>query len=218
MVAIILAQNRMRNLKSIKKSDAGARGGFTLIEVLVSMMIFLLAMGVVVQLFLFSLRSHRVLLAHSQVIGEMSYNLEHVSRGLRMAKKSHVGDPFCLSSPGMNFEKTATGIKFQNLNPDGTMDCVEYHFDHPADAAYPAGKMALMESRRRNGTLLFDLPLTSPEVNILAFSVADGAGSGWDQNDVLQPRVTICIEAQGEEGQILKNQVTISQRDVDVAE
>jgi prepilin-type N-terminal cleavage/methylation domain-containing protein len=188
--------------------------GFTLIEMMVSIAIFLLAMGAAMQLFFFSERAYRDLLAYSQTIGEMSYDLEHISRGLRMAKKS--GDSSCLSVPGKNFESTGSDIKFQNLNGSGQMDCVKYYLGHPS--GYPADKTALMEYRK-NLDAEYALPLTSPEVNVRAFSIIqDSSFDGWEQTDRLQPRVTLHMRAQSSNGKILETQMTVSQRDIDVVE
>jgi len=185
--------------------------GFTLVEMVVTLAVFSLIMIAVTGLFFHALRAHRVILAKSQMLGEAAYNLEHISRGLRMAKKT--SDNGCLSGKNLNFEKTARGgVKFQNLNTSGTMDCVEYYLGHPGDDYGANG--ALMESRS-NLDRTFDLPLTSPAVNVEAFNVY---GYGWPQNDRLQPRTTISIRIRGRQDQVMNHQITISQRDLDVEE
>lgn len=195
--------------KNGKKIELRNFQGFTLIEVMVSLAIFSLSMIVVGQLFFRSLYIQKFLVAHFQLVNEMSYNLEHISRGLRMAVKGEGAS--CLPQ-GVNFEQTAAGIKFQDVNPNGTTDCVEYYLGHPAD--YPSGILALME-RRVGTSSSFDLPLTSPKIKILNFSVT---GTGWSQSDRLQPRITIYIQAQNNENEILENQITVSQRNPDIDE
>jgi len=193
------------------------RAGFTLVELLVSLMIFSVSMGVVSQLFTFSLKAERMLASHAQLVNEMSYNMEHISRGLRMAKKSKLTDPACLSAENINYEttthvygsQTTYGIKFQNPTMSGTVDCVEYYMGY---VSYP-GKAVLMERRSSNGVFLYDLPMNSPAVELLHFNIS---GTGWPQEDELQPRVTIYIETKGKEGQILKIQTTVSQRNLDI--
>lgn len=205
--------------RDLKMALSTGRAGFTLVEMLVSIAVFSMAMGVVTQLFLYSMHIQRFLVAHAQMVNEMSYNLEHISRGLRMAKKSQDTNTACLPQ-GSNYETTvhnetgATtyGIKFLNPKLAGGVECVEYYLGHPAD--YPAGAMALME-KRDGGTWSFDLPLTSPDVKILAFTVA---GTGWSQDDTSQPRVTVYVQSQSKEKEILENQITVSQRDIDVRE
>jgi prepilin-type N-terminal cleavage/methylation domain-containing protein len=193
------------------KQFADRRRGFTLVETLVSIALFSLIMTVIMQLFLYASRAHRHILAKSQIISEISYNLEHMSRGLRMAKKTN--DSACLPAAGLNFEKTARGgIKFQNINAAGQFECVEYYSGHPID--YPAGVNAIMEYRA-GPDRTFDLPLTSPAISVLEFAIAE---YGWSQTDRLQPRATIHIKVLGKEGQTAENQITVSQRDLDIQE
>jgi len=194
------------------KNNVVGNGGYTLVEMLVSLAIFSMAMTVAAQLFFYSLKAKNMLVAHSQLINEMTYNFEHISRGLRMAKKST--DATCLSASGLNFEKTATGIKFQNPGLAGGVECVEYYIGNP----YPSGVNALME-RRVASAWNFDLPLTSPEINVVSFSVAESpVFSGWSQEDDLQPRVTLYMKAENDQGEVIENQITVSQRDIDVRE
>lgn len=200
-MAIIIGRNKIE-----KTAAAGhpGRAGFTLVETLVALAVFSLSMGVVTQIFSYSMHIQRFLTAHYQMTNEMSYNLEHISRGLRMAKKSE--DALCLPGAGMNFQQPGPhgGIRFLNPKLNGGYECVEYYLEG----------QRLMESRD-SAAWNFDLPLTSPDVKILAFTAT---GAGWSQEDVLQPRVTIYIKAESKEGEILENQITISQRDIDVNE
>jgi prepilin-type N-terminal cleavage/methylation domain-containing protein len=204
-------KSKMQKTISAKISKGDAAAGFTLIEVMVSIAIFLLAMTVVSELFIFSLRAHRKILAHSQMIGEISYDLEHISRGLRMAKKSDVNDA-CLQQ-GENFKIQSGKLIFKNRKANGDIDCIKFYYSHPTD--YPSGVMALMEERN---DFSGPLPLTSPETNVTVFSVVQDSNSGWDQDDDLQPRVTLYIKTEDKEGGIFETQTTISQRDLDVAE
>ncbi len=206
---------KMKNSKQNQKNGSRDQTGFTLVELMVSIAVFSLVMGVIMQLFFYSMRSHRIILAKSQMIGEMSYNLEHISRGLRMAKKSQVDTTWCLPA-GTNFQKydlnsdgIFDSIKFLNVNQDGTFRCVEYYL------GVFEGASALMERQVINSGGVFDLPITSPAINVLEFAIAE---YGWGQNDRLQPRATIHIKIQGKENQVLENQITISQRDLDIQE
>jgi len=199
--------------------------GFTLVEMMVSITIFALAMTVVSQLFLYSLRVERRLIAHSQLVNEMSYDMEHFGRGMRMAKKRMVADPnTCLDRVGVNFNEimsngSVTGIKFQNSNLiEGQIDCVQYYICSPSQPCHPAGYpddvTVLMESHSGiNGT--FNLPLTSPKINITNFKVLL---TGESQEDEIQPRVTIYIQAKNNENESMESQITVSQRDLDYRE
>ena len=73
---------------------------------------------------------------------------------------------------------------------------------------------------RTNSAYSFDLPLTSPEITVLEFSVAGAAETwgGWSQNDEppYQPRVTLYIKAKDKLGEEMEIQTTISQRNPDI--
>jgi len=111
----------------------------------------------------------------------------------------------------------AIGFKF--LTPDTSfissnpMDCVEYYLGHPSD--YPSGVLALMESRHNQGGAFSDyaLPLTSPNIDIQSFAVAQ---QGWSQDDTSQPRVTLHIKALDAQGQEMELQMTVTQRNIDI--
>jgi len=206
------------------KKTLSERDGFTLVEIMVSIAIFALAMTVVAQLFIYSLRAQRRLVAHSQLINEMSYNMEHFGRDIRMAKKRLQSDsaPYCLSAVGVNFDEIVTGgnitgLKFKNTNLSGGVDCVQYYTCKPSQACYPfgySGVTVLMESHSGvNGA--FDLPVTSPKIDITNFELVL---IGESQEDEIQPRVTMYIQAKNEENEVLESQLTVSQRDIDFRE
>ncbi|MFA6376211.1 MAG: prepilin-type N-terminal cleavage/methylation domain-containing protein [Candidatus Paceibacterota bacterium] len=216
-------------IKKIKKT-LPERSGFTLVEILVSISIFALAMTVVTQLFIYSLRAEKRLVAHSQLINEMSYNMEHFARDIRMAKKRLQADPapYCLSTVGVNFDEIktggiVTGLKFKNTNLSGGIDCIQYYACNPSQPCYSSlglgalgysGVTALIESHAgTNGT--FDLPVTSPKINITNFKLVV---VGESQEDEIQPRVTMYIQAKNEENEVLESQLTVSQRDIDYRE
>jgi prepilin-type N-terminal cleavage/methylation domain-containing protein len=206
-----------QNLKNDRQKNKAARGrGFTLVEMMVSLFIFSMTMGVVGQLFLYSLKMQRQMSAHNKLINELSYSMERISRGLRMAQKDMTGT--CIGQYE-NFEKTTDTygdhIKFKS--PDTSfvssnpIDCIEYYLDD----YYSTGVTSLMESRSNEGGAFSDysLPLTSPAIDVQTFSITE---SGWSQNDDSQPRVVVHIVAVDGEGQNLEVQMTVSQRNIDI--
>ena len=210
----------MKIFTKIKPNREGCskRNGFTLVEMMVSLFIFSMTMTIVGQLFFYSLKMQRQMSAHTKLINEMSYGMERISRGLRMAQKDTAGA--CIGQYE-NYQRStdAYGDHIKFLTPDTSflsanpVDCVEYYLDHPAD--YPTGVIALMESRHSEGAAFADyaLPLTSPDVDVQSFAAAE---QGWSQDDTSQPRVIIHLKALDKEGQDLEVQMTVSQRNIDI--
>ena len=62
--------------------------GFTLIEVIVSMAVFLLVAGMAVSIFISIVTQQRRILSEQQLIIQLRYVLEYMSKALRMAALS----------------------------------------------------------------------------------------------------------------------------------
>ena len=179
--------------------------GFTLVEILVAVVIFSVVVGIALQVFVLAVGSQRKILARQQILDQVSYVLEYMSRALRMAKKDLAGN--CLATAGSmnNYETDATNrIRFLNYNSK----CQEFFLE--------GGQ--LKERKSLNGSAAnFEvaLSLTSNTVNIPNFKI--GPSDSWDQNDNLQPSVTFFLDIEGKEGVKLQAQTTVSQRNLDVA-
>ncbi|MCU0653344.1 MAG: prepilin-type N-terminal cleavage/methylation domain-containing protein, partial [Candidatus Pacebacteria bacterium] len=149
-----MRQNFQFSIFNFQKESEKKRAGFTLVEMLVSITIFALSMTVAIQLFAFSINAEKKMMVHSQLVNEISYNVEHITRGLRKAVKSE--DTNCLSSMALNYEPvthnfgpiTTYGIKYIDPSPAGTADCVEYYMGYPG-GEYDT-RAALMEWRRNS--------------------------------------------------------------------
>ncbi len=187
--------------------------GFTLVEILVVSVIFLLIIGVTSGLFVSLVRHQRRILAKQELLNQISYVMEYMSRALRMAKKelncTDFGNPStcsCLTVEGYewNYEiaPEGKGIRFINHSEDDV--CQEFSWNE--------AEGQLEESKNGNPFV----PLTSDklQINFLKFNVSGGSGG-----DSLQPRVTIFLEIQvkgaGDQPKI-QIQTTISQRNLDV--
>jgi len=173
--------------------------GMTLIEIVVAVAIFLVVMLSATQIFTVSIRLQRGFLAKEEAMNETSYLMEYISRAVRMAQKDTV--PNCLSSAGLNFEITArNGLRFMSY--DGS--CEEF---------YLASRKLWVQKDGANG---FTSELTSPSLSVTGFNIAPGGPAGWDQNDYLQPRVTISMQLTDKTGSSFILQTTVSQRNPDI--
>lgn len=169
--------------------------GFTLIEMIVSLVIFSLIIGAVIGVFSSSIQSQRKTLSAQELLDQTSYALEYMSRSLRMARKELSSPPACLSQRGLNYETTTiTNIKFI----DYSNVCTEFLLE--------TGQI-----KKRTGTETW--LLTSPKFQVSRFRVNL---SGQAQTiDNLQPSVTLFLEIQGKAQSSIKIQTTISQRNLD---
>jgi len=193
-------KNKRGFTRAPHSSGIKSGAGFTLIEMMVSAVIFLIIIGIASGLFISSLKAQRQALASREILDSLSYNLEYISRALRMAQKDLVGT--CIPNK-VNYQETPRGqggIKF--LNYDGS-ECQEFFLD--TDGILKEDKTSYAQS----------LPLT-PEgitINSCKFEL-----SGQSQDDYLQPRVTISLDVQCKKqaGVRMKIQTTVSQRNLDV--
>lgn len=181
--------------------------GFTLIETLVAIVIFVTVMGAAVNLFVSALSSQRYVVASQRLADELSLFMESLSRALREAERDGAGT--CLS-PNENYSTPSSGaIRF--LNSDGK--CQEIFLETTLNRI--GGRVS-----RDNSSANFrgDLPLTSNtmKVETLRFELLGQAGPP----NGAQPRVTIFLEVidrgiPAGESPRLKLQTTISKRDLD---
>lgn len=175
-----------------------SKRGMTLVELTVSISIFLVITLAILHFFLSGVNIQRHFMAKTDAINQSSYLMEYISRSVRMAKKD--GIPRCIGKYE-NFKKTERGgLKFLTYDDH----CQEFYLD--------AEEQALM--MERDGVAL---RMTSPQIKVLAWSVYDNAAiDGWLQTDWLQPRVTISLELIDKTNSKFVMQTTVSQRNLDV--
>jgi len=172
---------------------------FTLVELLVVLTIFSIALGSISGIFISGIHSQRKIMVDQEILSQMSYVLEYMGRAIRMAKKDDISfsgqTKSCLSGDKVNYEVSLdqSQIKFRN-------------YQNQCQSFYLSSNQIFEE---KDGT---SFSLTSPDlkINSLKFQVF-----GESQVDDLQPRVTIFIEVEKAKRN-LKFQTTISQRDLDV--
>jgi prepilin-type N-terminal cleavage/methylation domain-containing protein len=197
--------------------------GFTLIELIVVMAVFLFIIGAAISIFISIVQHQKKIMSEQQLLSQTSYALEYMSKGLRMAKKSagaagECGIPsgyiYLLTKPNNGFY---TGIKFINQSDNNA--CQEFFLDNSVlkeiKNGLPLGGTALSST---------NLNINSIRFGINGHNGCHGAGcvdgAKWLANPVQpQPRVTIYldIKAQGDSNQPIKKiQTTVSQRDINV--
>jgi len=180
--------------------------GFTLIEMVVTMLVFSIIVGAAAGLFVSAIRSQARTLATQRLLDQTSYALEYMGRAMRMARKDIGGT--CIADR-LNYATTTKGtggIRFKNY--DG--NCQEFFRE------WDAGVYRLKEDK--DGSINY---LTSADLDVVSFQI--GPFDSWDQDDNLQPRVTIFLEIRRagpkpEEQPKIKIQTTISQRRLDILE
>jgi len=183
------------------------KSGFTIIELIVGMVLFTLVVGAAVSIFLSIVKYQRQILAEENLLSQISYAQERISKALRMAKEDETGYIYHLTRPVSGFY---TGIKFINQsNNDATQ---EFFLEN-----------GVLKEIINDST---PVPLTPESMDItkLRFGIngADGCAgieicpdgaTGQDK----QPRVTLLfsVKVAGSEDQTAKTiQTTISQRNI----
>lgn len=175
-----------------KTTKSGA--GFTLIEMMVAVAIFMIVVTAVSTLFVQAIRAQRRNLAYQELSDQTSYVMEYMSRAIRMAKKDM--DGACTGTPKLNYSFGGQCLKFKNYDSE----CQEFCLDVTRLKEIKAGVHNY---------------LTSPELTVSSFNIVP---QGWAQPpaDYLQPLVSILLEIEGREGAKIQIQTSISQRDLDV--
>ncbi|MFH1894662.1 MAG: prepilin-type N-terminal cleavage/methylation domain-containing protein [Patescibacteria group bacterium] len=180
--------------------------GFTIVEFLAAVAIFSIVTGLAIGIFVMAMRSQRNILAQQQVLDQVSYAKEYISRAIRMARKDLSGS--CLTTAGAkyNYETNASKDRIRFLSYQN--QCQEFFLDINANQ---------IKERRSTDSSAANfqtaLALTSPGLLVKSFKIED---SGWGQEDNLQPAVTMFLDIEGKEGIKIKIQTTISQRNLDV--
>ena len=175
--------------------------GYTLIEILISMVIFSLISGAAFGIFSSTIEIQKYSLESQQLLGQFSYAVEYMSRAFRMAKRAE--DSACIDVDS-NYENPGnndTTIKFLTYNGE----CVQFFLD---------GTSKQLKMKRNNGVAL-DLTSDNFEVTNLKFEIV---GQDAPPTDYLQPKVTLFMEIKGEGSGYqpnMKIQTTLSQRDLD---
>jgi prepilin-type N-terminal cleavage/methylation domain-containing protein len=173
--------------------------GFTLVEMLVVAVVFVMLMVGIMGIFVSAVKIQRYTLTAQHLIDQGSYAMEYMSRMLRMAKQDDVSGS-CTGLPNSTY----------NLNTVPTTTVNGLFFKKYDDATCKAfflntGMLYEYDGSRADHILF----LTSSKIEVVNFSAYVHTGS--------QPRVTIYLELKGkgvDPQPKMKLQTTVSQRDL----
>ncbi|MFA6190362.1 MAG: type II secretion system protein [Candidatus Staskawiczbacteria bacterium] len=215
--------------------------GFTLIEVIVVMGVFLFIVGAAISIFISVVQNQKKVLAEQQLINQISYVEEYMSKALRMAATDMSPNGDCvpngyiylLTRPDTE-ENLFRGVRFLNQS---TGDCQEFFLDVSGangpvlkELKGSSGRKVPLENESANATEITSLNL---EINEIKFSINGSGGStfsnsascegpeqcGASNKDKIQPRLTIVfnIKVAGDSQQPDRIiQSTVSQRNLNV--
>jgi hypothetical protein len=183
--------------------------------------------GSAVGMFLSVVKHQKIIIAEQELLNQLSYAIESISKALRMARRDNIGD--CLKDTsgdiGYNYMLTRydiglgkyRGIKFINqsdMDSLGREACQEYYLDtdgvlkeikqyYPTDPINPIA-----------------ITSTKLEINSLEFVInGEKNKQGSRYTEKVQPRVTIFMDigVLGDNSKPLgKIQTTVSQRNLNV--
>jgi len=173
--------------------------GFTLIEMLVAALIFSIAIGSIMGVFVSAIKLQKYNLVHQQLLSQVSYAMEYMERTIRMAVKD---DNTC-GFAGQNYKASDGNRKIEFKNYKG--ECQEFFLD-VNDNQLKAYNRTDFDSA---------LALTSDDFEVTNFSI----NVIGDSLDNLQPMVTLFMEIKakgsGQQPEITI-QTTVSQRNLDL--
>jgi prepilin-type N-terminal cleavage/methylation domain-containing protein len=218
-----MQENNFKNNKS----------GFTLVEVVIVMAIFLLIIGVAISIFLSIIQGQKNILSEQKVVNQISYAEEYMSRALRMAKVDN--DGACIKGPndetGYAYLLTRPdpqtglyrGIKF--INQTDNNSCQEFFLDN--DIYGNTSSQLVLKELKNSTDDNQAVALTSNDLNInyIKFSINGSDGSvarspiGVSKGDAFQPRITILLNMQilgDQDGPTKVIQTTVSQRNLNI--
>lgn len=210
-------------LINAKKNIKGSDSGFTIIELIVVMTLFLFVIGAAVTIFISIVYHQKRVLFEQQLINQLSYAQEYMSKALRMAT-AELDEGCMVDSTGTDHEgyvylltrynvATASygGIKFLNQSNEdsgGVPECQEFYLEKadPACTDGSGSECSLVLKEVKNGGEPVNLISADLKINSAKFIInGDRAQCSGEEpcgaNDGplavgeanVQPRVTIML-------------------------
>ncbi len=176
-------------------------GGFTIIEMVVVMAVFLFIIGAAMGVFISIVQGQRRVFAEQQFLNQISYIEEYMSKALRMAKADPDGS--CLVESGLIYKLTRqntglgtfNGIKFINQS-DGDV-CQEFFLDNSTNPENPVLKELKNSNKDSDAVALTSSNL---KINFIKFVIDrleenTSVAQCTKGNQCAQPRITILLKA-----------------------
>jgi type II secretory pathway pseudopilin PulG len=190
---------------------------FSLVEILVSISVFAVIISIVSGFFISSLKVQNSVFMRQEILSEVSYVMEYVSRAIRMATKDTNGD--CI---GVNENYALSGTQSNNYGGEivTTGSMITFRdYSGNCKRFYQNNLGQLIEDRKSPGGNWYGVKLISNEINVLdvIFTLR-----GEDQLDSDQPRITFIIKAREKDAsasslsKTVKIQTSVSQRNINV--
>ena len=201
--------------------------GFTLIEMIVVIAVFLFAISTAITIFISIVQHQRRILQEQELLNQASYAIEHMSKALRMAARDNSGD--CLDSAAS--DSPYKGYTYRLVDPNSLVGYYQGLAFYNGSDTDSSGQPICYKFFVEDGVLKEKkgdedaMPLISPdkfEVKSIRFGINGGNGSsaGLEKDTIgVQTKITILmdIEAKGPGSELRKKvQTTISQRNLNV--
>ena len=201
--------------------------GFTIIEVIVVMAVFLFIVGAGIGIFISIVQNQKRVLAEQQLLNQVSYIEEYMSKALRMAKTDQAGD--CIGEKNI-YKLTRydtglgsyRGIEFINpsdFDSEGNPICQQFFLDNITDPDHPVLKELINSDNDNDAVALTSDNLKINSMKFLINKDISGGDPVSSTSDGIQPRVTILLNIQipGDSSQPNRAiQTTVSRRNLNV--
>ena len=185
--------------------------GFTLIEILVSVLLFFGILVIVLGFFGYAIKGQKKALASQEISDQISYAMEYMSRSMRMAVKAT--NASCIPN-GTNYsnpygDNSVRFLIYDRVN--GVKICQEFYLENEQLKRKKSNNDG---SGGLSGTEV-DLTSSKLKINSAKFNLI-----GEAETDDIQPRVTIFLDVEKQNtipefNAKIKIQSTISQRNLD---
>ncbi len=201
------------------KINFSRNNGFTLIELIVVMAVFLLIIGTALSIFISIVFNQKRILAKQELLNQTGYVIEYMTKGLRMAGKDLAGDCIIDDQGGIGYvyqlKNFSNGVwkSIKFINQSDNNACQEFFLDGTVlkeISKNGADPVQVTGANLKINSLSFSINGHAPGDQSCEFAPSESCGTG-------QPRVTISldIKVQGDENQpSTKVQTTVSQRDL----